>query len=245
VVSFGGASSDFLLRNPNNERSGIAEIPVGSEVSLLEQGPGSPSYGSGIWYQVEVADPSNGAQILTGWLPKEVIERAEFNAEETVNCRPEPQGEFHDLWHLYQTRLGCPIHPSPIAGFFSEQLFEQGMMYWSQIADLYVARIGEPESIWYMVRPQEITNFDPNGPGCLVSNDDPNDGRQVPVRGIGSIWCERTEIQQGLGMALERERGVNGDAIQGFERGLILRDSTGAIFVFFSDDQSYLNVPPN
>jgi hypothetical protein len=46
-------------------------------------------------------------------------------------------------------------------------------------------------------------------------------------------------------MALERERGVNGDAIQGFERGLILRDSTGAIFVFFSDDQRYLNVPPN
>jgi hypothetical protein len=73
VISYGGAAGDFLLDDPKNELSGVILVPVGVEVEVLRQGQDSPSYGSGIWYLVSVADPETG-EIREGWLPAEVVQ---------------------------------------------------------------------------------------------------------------------------------------------------------------------------
>jgi hypothetical protein len=72
VVSYGGATGDYLLKDPNNEKSGIVWIRVGTKVTLLRQGQGSPSYGSGTWYLVSLVDPET-REIREGWLPAEII----------------------------------------------------------------------------------------------------------------------------------------------------------------------------
>jgi hypothetical protein len=71
VVSFGGATGDYLLRDPEDEMSGLEWIPVGAPLVVLGSGPGISSYGSGRWYYVEVVQPNNGP--LRGWLPVEIV----------------------------------------------------------------------------------------------------------------------------------------------------------------------------
>ena len=73
VVSYGGADGDFLLIDPDNEQSGIRWVEVGTNVTLLEEGEGSTSYGSGIWYLVALPDPNGSNQLLKGWLSREVL----------------------------------------------------------------------------------------------------------------------------------------------------------------------------
>ena len=46
---------------------------MGTEVTVLRQGPGSPSYGSGTWYLVSLVAPDT-EQVVEGWLPAEVVE---------------------------------------------------------------------------------------------------------------------------------------------------------------------------
>jgi hypothetical protein len=71
VIDFGGATGDFLLRDPHDEMSGLTWIEVGARLTVLGSGPGDDSYGSGEWYYVEVAQP-NGV-LLRGWLPVEIV----------------------------------------------------------------------------------------------------------------------------------------------------------------------------
>jgi hypothetical protein len=73
VISLGGAEGDFLLKDPNDEQSGILWVPVGTEVTLLFPREGVQSYGSGDWYFVTLVDPGGENQVWFGYLPKEVI----------------------------------------------------------------------------------------------------------------------------------------------------------------------------
>ncbi|MEZ4682140.1 MAG: hypothetical protein R2932_48830 [Caldilineaceae bacterium] len=73
VISYGGSEGDYLLNDPHNEQSGLIWVPVGTDVTLLFEANGSPSYGSGIWYFVSIIDPAGENLIWRGYLPAEVL----------------------------------------------------------------------------------------------------------------------------------------------------------------------------
>ncbi len=83
VTSWFGAAGDYLLADPANEQTEIRWVPVGTNVTLLEEGTGSDGYGSRVWYLVALPDPNGTNQLLKGWLPKEVL--AESNESTAID----------------------------------------------------------------------------------------------------------------------------------------------------------------
>jgi len=56
----------------------------------------------------------------------------------------------------------------------------------------------------------------------------------TPKRGFGMMWCEIPEIRNGLGNAIDCERGYEG-SMQEFERGFMLQTDSGTVYVFYSN----------
>lgn len=81
VTSWSGAAGGYLLADPANEQTEIRWVPVGTNVTLLEEGTGSDGYGSRIWYLVALPDPNGTNQLLKGWLPKEVLGPVESSVQ--------------------------------------------------------------------------------------------------------------------------------------------------------------------
>jgi len=163
--------------------------------------------------------------------------------QKIVACSYEPQGEFRYLWERHKDRLGCPQQTTPIGGLYAEQPFQNGHMFWSKIGQLYLITIGgetgtwrllsENESPWKEGMPQE---------SCKV---EVPAGLFQPVRGFGGIWCAYADIRQQIGWGTDNERGFEDgiDLIQGFDGGIIFRDSDGfsrgLAYVLFNDDRSF------
>ena len=161
-----------------------------------------------------------------------------------VSCANEPQGEFRSLWGKYKDRLGCPHQTDPISGFHAEQQFQNGHMFWSKLGGVYLITIGgnsgtwrlffEDESPWKEGMPQ--TSCDVEVPPGLFQ----------PVRGFGGLWCAHSDIREQIGWALGDEGGFQDgiDLIQGFDGGIIFRDSDGythgLAYVLFRDDMSFV-----
>ena len=67
-----------------------------------------------------------------------------------------------------------------------------------------------------------------------------------PVRGFGGLWCAYPDIRERLGYGLTDERGFEAGVgfIQGFEGGVIFRDSDGQTrglaYVLFKDDLTFV-----
>ncbi|MCB0081960.1 MAG: hypothetical protein KDE47_13555, partial [Caldilineaceae bacterium] len=59
------------------------------------------------------------------------------------HCTTEPQGPFVALWRKYQTQLGCPLEPWPGSGLWAEQPYQNGHMFWSENARLYLVTVGD------------------------------------------------------------------------------------------------------
>ena len=131
----------------------------------------------------------------------------------------EPQGVFRNLWLRYKDRLGCSVRVQPLSGLFAEQPFQNGHMFWSQQAKLYVITYGQNSGTWEFYRESE----DPWKNGMPDVTCDPN-----VIRGFGGLWCSHPEMREKLGPPLDKERGFdNMDYIQGFQNGLLLIDSDG------------------
>ncbi len=73
VISVGGATEADLLNDPNAEGSVLLRVPVGTDVTLLFETKGPPSYGSGLWYFVSILDPAGQNLIWRGYLPAEAM----------------------------------------------------------------------------------------------------------------------------------------------------------------------------
>ncbi len=73
VVSVAEAGDYALLNDPNNAQSTLIRVPVGTDVTLLFEAKGTPSYGSGLWYFVSIVDPQGENLIWRGYLPAEVV----------------------------------------------------------------------------------------------------------------------------------------------------------------------------
>jgi hypothetical protein len=63
------------------------------------------------------------------------------------------------------------------------------------------------------------------------------------------VWCDEPGVRDKLGWATDREYGFGPpvDLIQGFDGGIILRDSDGytnkKAYVLFNDDNTFVRVP--
>jgi hypothetical protein len=155
-------------------------------------------------------------------------------------CPAEPEGGFRNIWDRYRGRLGCPIQITPTDGFFAEQPFENGYMFWAELPDLFVVTIGDDKGTWYLFRVSEITwswNF--SGTSC-EPDVPPGPGQVQPIRGFGGLWCAREDIREAIGFATAEEYGVGSNLLQEFEGGAILRDSHNFVYVLFGDDGTYI-----
>ena len=131
----------------------------------------------------------------------------------------EPEGVFRNLWLKYRDILGCSVRNQPLRGLFAEQPFQNGHMFWSQLARLYIITYGQNSGTWEYYRETE----DPWQEGMPDVTCDPN-----VIRGFGGLWCSHPEMREKLGPPLDRERGFeNTDYIQGFRNGLLFIDSDG------------------
>ena len=136
----------------------------------------------------------------------------------STNCL-EPQGIFRNLWLKYRDILGCSVRNQPLRGLFAEQPFQNGHMFWSQLARLYIITYGQNSGTWEYYRETE----DPWQEGMPDVTCDPN-----VIRGFGGLWCSHPEMREKLGSPLDKERGFeNMDYIQGFRNGLLFVDSDG------------------
>ncbi len=171
-------------------------------------------------------------------------EEKESNAAQTITCSNEPRGIFKNIWARYKDRLGCPHQTEPIGGFWAEQPFQNGHMFWSKDAQLYLVTIGESSGTWQLF-PEDNSIWNEGMPQLSCNVQVPS-GLVQPVRGFGGIWCTHSDIREPIGWGTDVERGFeNGiDFIQGFEDGVIFRDSDGhtrgLAYVMFWDDTSFV-----
>ena len=73
VISVEGAESYPLLDNPKNPESQLTRVPVGTDVTLLFSAEGSTTYGSSLWYYVQMSDPEGKNVLWQGYLPAGVV----------------------------------------------------------------------------------------------------------------------------------------------------------------------------
>lgn len=155
---------------------------------------------------------------------------------------PPPLGDFGALWTDFQKELGCPVQPKPVGGWFAEQPFENGFMFWSQILDVFVVVIGDKEGTWHLIKKEELKNVTPDV-ACQPDTKPASPDLVQPISGFGAIWCERKDIQRAIGWGLTKEYGVENNLLQQFERGSLLRASDGGVYVLFAaDKQTYIKV---
>lgn len=142
-------------------------------------------------------------------------------------CAEEPKGEFRRLWEKYKTQLGCPHQTTPISGYYAEQPFQNGHMFWSELGLLFLVTIGQDSGTWYYF-PEDKSPWK-NGMPEKSCEANPPPGLIQPVRGFGGLWCTQSDIRDQIGWGLDIERGIQDgtDLIQGFNGGIIFRDSDG------------------
>ena len=111
--------------------------------------------------------------------------------------------------------------------------------------DLVFLTIGEDQGAWMLVEEHWDENGSPES--CTVQVPD---GKFQPIRGFGWIWCNDESIRKELGWALDVERAFPGgvDLVQGFDNGIVFRDSDGMskgiAYVMFGNDQgTYVREP--
>lgn len=161
-----------------------------------------------------------------------------------VVCPNEPQGEFRNLWERHKDRLGCPHQAKPIGGFYAEQPFQNGHTFWSKIGQLYLIIIGDETGTWRLLSENESPWKDGMPQESCEVEVPP--GLFQPVRGFGGIWCAAADIREQIGWGTDYERGFEDgiDLIQGFDGGIMFRDSDGfsrgLAYVLFNDDGSFI-----
>jgi len=155
-------------------------------------------------------------------------------AEARRVCQLDPHPDLLKAWSQYRAQLGCPQQKA-IGGFFAEQPFENGYMFWSEILDVFFVVVGEADGVWYRIEQKEVATYNPSGPACDAPEKIPAD-RYQPVRGFGGIWCEREDIREAIGWATAEERGTGDDLLQTYANGTMLRRSDGAVYVLFTDE---------
>ncbi len=132
-------------------------------------------------------------------------------------CSVPMQGGFGRLWTTnaqVRVLLGCPL-TKEAPGAASEQIFEQGLMYWwSGTDEIHIGRGSRDGGTW---DPAKNTYRE----GEKLAPLSPPPGLYAPQRGFGKLWRESGFHQAKLGWATGPEASFTG-VYQRFERGIML-----------------------
>jgi hypothetical protein len=107
----------------------------------------------------------------------------------------------------------------------AEESFERGRMFWrgddSKIVVLYSnGRWASYDDTWREGDPEYTCNTPQSPP--------------TPKCGFGAAWCNHPEVHQGLGNAIDAERGYRG-YVQEFDKGFVMQTDSGMTFCFYSN----------
>lgn len=144
-------------------------------------------------------------------------------ATPTPAC-PEVTGPFAEVWRAEQSRLGCATNPAH-SSWLAVENFEKGLMFWREDSDRIFAVY--QSGTW-----QGFANTWRDGDPTYTCGTETTP--PTPLRGFGKAWCSNNTVREGLGSALDLERGFD-STLQDFERGIILRMDTGTIYLLFAD----------
>jgi len=146
---------------------------------------------------------------------------------------PVVRGAFEDVWEQVQEKIGCATSlPDP--RLIAEEKFEGGRMFWREgIEEDQVLALFD-DGRWQIV---EHSHFGGGDPAFSCPDaDTPEECPPTPKRGFGKAWCEKSEIRDRLGDAIDCERGYQGET-QEFQRGFMLQTDKGAIYVFYDGEE--------
>jgi hypothetical protein len=73
IIRVADAEQYPLLDNLKNPESQLVQAPVGAPVTLLFSTEGPATYGSGLWYYVQMPDPGGQNVLWQGYLPAEAV----------------------------------------------------------------------------------------------------------------------------------------------------------------------------
>lgn len=137
---------------------------------------------------------------------------------------PEVTGPFAEVWRAEQAQMGCATNDAH-SGWLAIENFERGLMFWREDNDrIYVVYQG---GSW-----QGFANTWRDGDPIYTCGSETTP--PTPLRGFGKVWCSNATVRDGLGSAMDLERGSDG-TLQDFERGTIVRMDTGTIYLLFLD----------
>lgn len=145
-------------------------------------------------------------------------------------CQQMPAASFNAYWSADRSLrliLGCPKAEAR-SGLMAEQAFERGYMVWRE-ADRTIF-VFYNDGLWrsFPDRWQE------GMPEHACEWPAPN-GLQQPKRGFGLVWCSQPGVKEGLGWALEEERGYTNEW-QTFGGGeMILCRGRSVVYALFHD----------
>jgi len=119
-----------------------------------------------------------------------------------------------------------------MSGLVVEENFERGMMIWREPIDDAQAMVLFNDGTWKIYQHPPFVEGSPEFP-CADANT-PAQSPPTPRRGFGTMWCNIPEIRNGLGNAVDVERGFTG-YMQNFEHGFMVQDDRGRNYVFYSN----------
>ncbi len=172
----------------------------------------------GDWLQVTTDD---GA---TGWVFAQYLDKNTEGVEvlPVVTVPPLPQCRVAVDSRLSsaftRSDLGCPVGAAQII-WAAWQPFERGALLWrddrDQVTVLY-------QGAGWSTLPDQWDQVSPP-----PQRGTPPAGRQAPIRGFGWIWGNSEQVFNGLGWAVDQEKGVC-LLVQDFERGFVLTKSSAS-----------------
>ena len=168
------------------------------------------------------------------------------------SCNLSVGDTFAGLYQSHRAALGCPTSVQYAVNTISEQVFEDGHLFWRKDTDIvyiiYDRRNGggdlyqggwdksiDPATGRYWSW-ANVGEPEPDGIGLT-----PPPGRYEPVRGFGWLWRTYLGRESGpLGWALDRAYGFDNVAqVQTFENGIMFKGSDPKQYVLLDTGQFY------
>jgi serine/threonine-protein kinase len=140
---------------------------------------------------------------------------------------PAVTGAFSGVWSTLQEQLGCPVNAVHTTWMAVEN-FEQGQMFWREDTDVVIVLYSS--GYWGSY----INIWQEGDPTFSCPDSAPQESPPTPLRGFGKIWCNFSDVRNGLGWATGAERGFHA-TVQDFERGIVFRTDNAETYVLYGD----------
>jgi WD40 repeat protein len=211
-----------------SERSGRHEIYRmrldGSDVQNVTNHPSDnwiPTFSpDGLWLLFQ-SNREGGMHVFRQPWDEQAVAQAEpFVTPSATPCARAAASLF-GLDQNTAAQLGCPTTGSFNITAVTEN-FQRGRMFWR----------GDNRSIYVLYSSGRWSSHsDTWREGQPIFTCGVNSSPPTPLRGFGKVWCENSQVQEGLGDATNQEYSITA-TLQGFANGLVMR-AEGRTYVLF------------